>query len=121
MPRLGPKFRDDLAGIPDSTPAREACIKHARPSVYSRHRGDADGWLDHSPQSTRIAVSGTILGATALLDALVFLKQRRDGRANTWTKFGQASNVLWLSGAGVAAATTGGFGDAAALLAKATV
>ncbi|RQS15896.1 hypothetical protein DIE06_21925 [Burkholderia sp. Bp8998] len=77
--------------------------------------------LEHSPQSTKIAISGTILGATALLNALVFLKQRRDGRTNAWTKFGQASNVMWLSGAGVAAATTGGFGDAAALLAKATV
>ncbi|UEP32568.1 hypothetical protein [Burkholderia sp. B21-007] len=101
--------------------AREGAITLATTYIREVCGHEVARWLEHSPQSTRIAVSGTILGATALLNALVFLKQRRDGRANTWTKFGQASNVLWLSGAGVAAATTGGFGDAAALLAKATV
>jgi hypothetical protein len=101
--------------------AREGAITLATTYIREVCGHEVARWLEHSPQSTKIAVTGTILGATALLNALVFLKQRRDGRANTWTKFGQASNVMWLAGAGVAAATTGGFGDAAALLAKATV
>ncbi|PRD96929.1 hypothetical protein C6P77_23630 [Burkholderia ambifaria] len=77
--------------------------------------------LRDTPESVKIALSGVILGTTALLNVLVFLEQRRSGRANRWTRTGQLSNIAWISGGAAVAGATGGLGDAFPLLAKATL
>ncbi|KER65908.1 hypothetical protein HR51_41070 [Burkholderia cepacia] len=100
--------------------AREGAITAATTYIREVCGQEAGKLLDDAPEHVKIAVSGTILGTTALLNALVFWKQHRDGRANTWTRSGQAANVALLLGAGGIAAGTGGLGKAAPLLLKAS-
>ncbi|WP_412025839.1 hypothetical protein [Burkholderia cepacia] len=109
-----------IAGTLLTAVAREGAITWVATYVREVCGHEVAKLLDDAPEHVKIAVSGAILGATALLNGLVFWKQRADGRANTWTKSGQLANAALILGAGGVAAGTGALGKAAPLLVKAT-
>lgn len=100
--------------------AREGTIYYLATAIREVVGQLAAQKLEHVSEPVKVAVSASIVAAVGMLNALVAVQQRINGRGNWMTRSAQASNIALLGAAATIAGNTGGLGKATALLIKAT-
>ncbi|WP_175865848.1 hypothetical protein [Burkholderia cepacia] len=100
--------------------AREGTIYYLATTIREVVGQLAARKLEHVSEPVKVGTSMSIIAAVGMLNALVAVQQRINGRGNWMTLSAQASNIGLLGAAAAIASKTGGLGKATASLIKAT-